>query len=395
MPLFLYPLIGFVFVVFFRHPILAANHTVYRVAAYEQDQEFLTNYLGPGEKILENEQGFERKPGEGTVRPEEPHQQFLPDVEVAFSESPERLVRIGRADVAVRIQRIQTTGNEGGADPRFPTKLGLEITYVEDSQSGIAATRYLLRLCSAANERELVRRLRRLKDPLPLPPVSTAVKKLPTLQGGRNSPLAALLPLVLVLMTMTGAVYPAIDLTAGERERGTLEILMASPTPRFSLLIGKYVAVLTVALLTALMNLSVMFVTLLVLGLGLELMHSDVKLLPLLLQVLALVILFAAFFSAVLLTVTSVARSFKEAQAYLIPLMILSMMPAILSLLPGLHLNGFTCFVPLLNIVLLARDILDGNSQAFTAILVVGITIGYALLALAMAAWIFGKSSIS
>ena len=59
--------------------------------------------------------------------------------------------------------------------------------------------------------------------------------------------LAALVPLILILMTITGAVYPAIDLTAGERERGTLEVLIAAPIPRLGVLFAKYVAVLAVA----------------------------------------------------------------------------------------------------------------------------------------------------
>ena len=58
-----------------------------------------------------------------------------------------------------------------------------------------------------------------------------------------------------------GAVYPAIDLTAGERERGTLEMLIAAPVPRLGLLLAKYAAVLTVALLTALVNLAAMTIT--------------------------------------------------------------------------------------------------------------------------------------
>ena len=66
-----------------------------------------------------------------------------------------------------------------------------------------------------------------------------------------NSMLATIVPLVLVLMTITGAVYPAIDLTAGERERGTMEAVMASPVPRGYVLFSKYTAVVAVALLTA------------------------------------------------------------------------------------------------------------------------------------------------
>jgi ABC-2 type transport system permease protein/sodium transport system permease protein len=77
-----------------------------------------------------------------------------------------------------------------------------------------------------------------------------------------TSMLATLVPLVLVLMTITGAVYPAIDLTAGERERGTIEALIASPVPRGQVLFAKYSAVVTVALLTAIVNLVAMLITL-------------------------------------------------------------------------------------------------------------------------------------
>src|SRR5256885_5434426 len=80
--------------------------------------------------------------------------------------------------------------------------------------------------------------------------------------------LTAVIPLILILMTITGAVYPAIDLTAGERERGTLEILVAAPIPRLELLFAKYVSVLTVAVLTALVNLGTMTLTLRFSGLG-------------------------------------------------------------------------------------------------------------------------------
>ncbi len=74
----------------------------------------------------------------------------------------------------------------------------------------------------------------------------------------RKSGLAGVVPLILILMTITGGVYPAIDLTAGERERGTLEALIASPVSRFQLVASKYVAVVTVSILTALINLFAM-----------------------------------------------------------------------------------------------------------------------------------------
>ena len=109
-------------------------------------------------------------------------------------------------------------------------------------------------------------------------------------------------------MTITGAVYPAIDLTAGERERGTLEALMAAPVPRLGLLIAKYIAVMAVALLTATANLLAMSVTLLSTGLGPLVFGEGGLSVLLIVQVLGLLVLFAAFFSAILLAITSFAQ---------------------------------------------------------------------------------------
>jgi ABC-2 type transport system permease protein/sodium transport system permease protein len=164
--------------------------------------------------------------------------------------------------------------------------------------------------------------------------------------------------------------------------------------PRLGLLFAKYVTVLTVAVLTALVNLTAMTVTLQVSGLGAQLFRG-VGLSPLLvLEIFALLLLFAAFFSAVLLTLTSFARSFKEAQAYLIPLMLLSLAPGVMGLLPGLKLTGPVAVTPLLNIVLLARDLFEGSVDPALAGVVVLTTLLYAAAAIALAARIFGAEAV-
>ena len=207
--------------------------------------------------------------------------------------------------------------------------------------------------------------------------------------------LATLVPLVLVLMTITGAVYPAIDLTAGERERGTMEALMASPVSPFAVLTSKYVAVIAVALLTAAANLLAMFITLWVGGL-LPMIAGDQPIgISNVLAVIVLLALFASFFAALLLVLTSFARSFKEAQAYLIPVMLLSITPGMLSLLPGVTLSGPLAVVPLMNIVLLAREILAGSASIAPATVAVLSTLVYAAAALLLAAKLFGGDAVS
>src|SRR5207249_5625526 len=206
--------------------------------------------------------------------------------------------------------------------------------------------------------------------------------------------LATLVPLVLILMTITGAVYPAIDLTAGERERGTLEALMAAPVPRLGVLIAKYIAVVTVAMLTAVINLTAMTVTVASSGLWTFFFGNQGSPAEAILAVLLLLILFSMFFAAVLLLVTSFARSFKEAQAYVVPLMVVCLAPGFMSVMPGLELNWLMSVVPLANIVLLARDVLEGDAPLLWGAVAVISTVLYGGLALALAARVFGSDAI-
>ena len=215
---------------------------------------------------------------------------------------------------------------------------------------------------------------------------------------GESSPpslLGTIVPLVLVLMTITGAVYPAIDLTAGERERGTMEAVMASPVSRGAILFAKYVAVVVVALLTALVNLTAMFTTLWAGGLMELLTGNNAFPWIAVLRILGLLILFSGFYSAVLLSLTSFARSFKEAQAYLIPVMLVSLAPAMLSLIPGANLRGGLAIMPLINIVLLARDLLTGSVDSAGALAAVVSTMAYACAALMIAARLFGSDAVT
>jgi sodium transport system permease protein len=266
-----------------------------------------------------------------------------------------------------------------------------EIDYVAQDRASERALRFLQSVFATVNE-EAMRAMAAqagVRVDRPLTMLAAPVK----IDTDSPSMLAALVPLVLVLMTIAGAVYPAIDLTAGERERGTLEAIIVSPTARPLLLLAKYVAVVTVALLTALANLLAMSITLWASGLGRWVFGSDTLPLVTILQILMLLVLLAMFFSAVLLAITSFAKSFKEAQAYLIPVMLISLAPGVLSLLPQVRLTNLLATVPLANIVLLARDLLTGGVTWEIAVTVVLCTAVYALAAIAVASRLFGSDA--
>ncbi|MCI0362020.1 MAG: ABC transporter permease subunit [Planctomycetaceae bacterium] len=298
--------------------------------------------------------------------------------------SVEEAVLRGDIDLGVRASR-----REGAPTPNFTD---FELVYAADSSAGPAAAAFVIERLRAANDRYAVERLRQLGDRGALP-ARWKSQPIGEVQG-THFQLATLVPMVLILMTITGAVYPAIDLTAGERERGTLEALMAAPVPRLGLLFAKYIAVLTVALLTALVNIVGMVVTVLGSGLGSVLFGEHGLTLGSVVLVFLLLVLFAAFFSAVLLCVTSFARSFKEAQAYLIPLMLVALAPGFMTILPGIQLNAWLSVAPLANIVLLARDTLQGQAHPLWGLIAVLSTALYGTAALGLAARIFGSDSI-
>lgn len=395
MPLLLYPLISVVFTQFMLLNATANGGGAqirWNVAVRRPDDfEALMRNLELGEDFL-------RKHGElRAAEPEKAGTANTPSLTQATISEPtleniagqfddnltslHKLVETGDADVLVLLTRNEDDRN------RFHA----ELIFRPNSTYGRELARYIDRRLRAANEAKLYRRLQQLNDD-GQPRVTAKLKPLETRE--ETIQIATLIPLILILMTMTGAVYPAIDLTAGERERGTLEALMAAPVPRMGLLIAKYLAVLCVALMTAVVNLTAMTITLQASHLGKVLLGPQGLPFSTVFAVFGLLLLFAAFFSAVMLTVTSFAKSFKEAQAYLIPLVLLALAPGFLSLLPGLKLDGWLAITPLVNIVLLSRDMLQGKADPIAAATAAITTALYAAAALAFAAKIFGSDAV-
>lgn len=301
--------------------------------------------------------------------------------------SLEDLVRGNFIDLGVRQIPVENQ-EQSRVESRF------QLIYRPNTPLSRQSADFVERRLRAVNEQDLRRRLAKAGDQSPM---KAGWRLIPVAEEqGHSFWLGALVPLVLILMTITGAVYPAIDLTAGERERGTLESLMAAPVPRLGLLMAKYVAVVTVATMTAVINLTAMVVTLASSGKELWTFFFGNQGSPAeaIFAVFLLLILFAMFFSAVLLLVTSFARSFKEAQAYVVPLMVVALAPGFMSVMPGLKLGPLMSVVPLSNIVLLARDVMEGQASFVWGAVAVFTTLLYGGVALALAARVFGSDAI-
>ncbi len=393
MPLLLYPLLAVAFRTFLLANLATPGTPIYLIGVRPDGEgRSIWGCLYEGQRALHAEE-MEVRGDARPLTPETPppHQQPIPELHRWESDDLETSVKEGRVHVGIR---AHPPGPFTVRRRDVNLAIDWQLLYREDSSIGLEAVRYLERVCAAENVHVLSRRLHALGVAQRETPLRARPMALRNPQASKSTLLPGLVPLILILMTITGAVYPAIDVTAGERERGTLEILAAAPVSRLDVLLAKYVAVLTVAVLTALVNLGTMTVTLYVSGVGATLLGPDALSPLVFVQVLALLLLFAAFFSAVLLVLTSFARSFKEAQAYLVPLMLLALMPGILSLMPGLELQGPLAIAPLLNVALLTRDLLEGRADPLLAVVVVSATLLYALAALMLAARVFAAEAV-
>ena len=309
----------------------------------------------------------------------------MPDNETTFD--IEASVATAEADLAAIVELDNWNGSV-----ELLQSARVTLIVNQNSTNSREAQRLLEERLQAANLYFLQNVARRYEPEIRLP-VRIQQREIESTQKTRG--FLGLLPLVLMLMTVTGGVYPAIDLTAGERERDTLETLIALPIPTVHLLLAKYVAVFTVTMLTGLINLVAMTATVYALRMETQLFGSDGINPGLAVALVMIQVVFGMFYSAVLLAITSSSRSFKEAQAYLIPLMLMSIAPGLSILLPGWHLEGFIAVVPLVNMLLLARDVFEGSANLLPGVAAVASTLIYAACALALAAQVFGRDAIA
>lgn len=213
--------------------------------------------------------------------------------------------------------------------------------------------------------------------------------------------LGGLIPYMIILLSLTGAMYPAIDLTAGEKERGTIETILASPVSRGALATGKFLAVFTASLATALLSLLSLAATFMVAPGVRELSATDGKQLFNMVisakgvaAVIGMILPVAVMFSAALLAIALLAKSYKEAQSYISPLMIVVIIPAIASILPGIELDARLALIPILNVSLVSKEILTGIYHWNYIALIFFSSCLYAAAALAIAAAAFRRESV-
>lgn len=260
-----------------------------------------------------------------------------------------------------------------------------------DDKSAIAYTRVIEVMDSW--ERQILRdqlRAGGLPEQLPTP-IRANVVELADSQQVANNVWSKLFPAMLIIMSVTGAFYPAIDLAAGEKERGTMETLLICPASRTEIVLGKFLTVMCFSMATAVLNLlSLSFTGKYVSSLAASNLSRNVDLtLPAfssLIWVAILLIPIAALFSALCLALATFARSSKEGQYYLTPLLMVTLGLTVFCLSPAVEMQPFYSVLPVVGPALLLKERLLGTADSqllwLYSIPVLITSAGYSLLAL-------------
>jgi sodium transport system permease protein len=216
--------------------------------------------------------------------------------------------------------------------------------------------------------------------------------------GQENVELLRSLSMILIIMALTGAFYPALDLGAGEKERGTLETLLVTPASRAELAWGKYLAVAVLAISAGLLNVGSMALTFLNLE---SLVPADIPQatnisidVQAVFSMTLVLIPLVGLFSALALAVSTYAASYKEGQNYLSPLMLIVIFPAMAAALPGVTLSPGMCLIPVMGAAVLFRDLLSDSAWAYQVVLVSLSNFFYAWLAIRWVATLYQREEV-
>jgi sodium transport system permease protein len=319
-----------------------------------------------------------------------------------------RELAVARADLDVREDvpeseirpRIETKEIEGAlvVAPGFDERVqelrpgGLTIYYRSTEELDVAERR-LKDLVEEYREKLVAERFARLQlDESLNEPVETTEVNLASLREIVGGKVGGFIPYLFILFCFMGSMYPAIDLGAGEKERGTLETLLTSPASFGEILTGKF-GVLTLSGLTS--------AALSVLGLYIavqtvpEIPDDAFRVIMSLLGTRSIILLLTlllpltVFFSAVQLALSFMAKSFKEAQSVITPLSFLIIVPAIMGTIPGFEFNMRTAWIPVVNVSLASKSILAGTIETTPLVVAYVTLVALAVASLAVAArWI-------
>ena len=233
-----------------------------------------------------------------------------------------------------------------------------------------------------------------------LHPIAIAKTDLSSKKENAGNVLGTIVPFLLISSILMGAIYPAIDTTAGEKERGTLETLLTLPVSNFQMIMSKFLAVSSVAVVSALLNLlsitvfGGIFYQMFLLKEKKNIAIDWMAFLPVFGFLMLGIVVFALFMAAICLCICMFAKSFKEAQNYSTPLVVIVLVTGYIGFIPNVSLQGIFAVVPVANIVLLIKNALSFQLEFRGACIVLFSNLAYSFLAVLLMSKIYHSERI-
>jgi sodium transport system permease protein len=309
--------------------------------------------------------------------------------EVETEQEGKRLVQEGKARVLVAF------------GPTSDGVSAVNVFFDEKAQISQIAKGAVESLFSAQNNAALESYIKANKVPDSLvKPIAVKSENIAKVQkGGASDFIVGMLPYLIVIWAFYGGMSIASDMAAGEKERNTLETLLITPVARTQIVLGKFLALSVVCLLSSLSSLVGLAAFAAVKPKGSELMFKDgLGVTPQsALLTLVLLIPLVAFFASLLIAISTYAKNTREAQTYLGLASFVVIMPAMFSQFIGLTDLGsarWINFVPILNTANNIRLALLGKPD-FTAIaMTIGVSLVLALIMARITVWLFNREQV-
>jgi sodium transport system permease protein len=242
---------------------------------------------------------------------------------------------------------------------------GVIALYYRSSDDYDMVKRRLTEIIGGFEQQLVTERFARLRlDPGIVNPVTVREHDVASLKERIGKSVGGMVPYLFVIFCFMGAMYPAIDLAAGEKERGTMETLLTAPVGRFQILLGKFAVVVLTGITSAVISIAgVLLAVRQVSKIPPELLSAIMAILNVqsVLLVLSLLLPLTVFFAAFLLSLSMFAKSYKEAQSIISPMVIVVILPVLVGVFPGIELDPGTALIPVLNVSLATKEIIAGT----------------------------------
>lgn len=235
-----------------------------------------------------------------------------------------------------------------------------------------------------------------------LNPIEVKGEDLSSAEESVGNLIGSLMPFLIITVILMGAIYPAIDVTAGEKERGTLETLLTLPVTNFEMIMSKFLAVSCIACASAILNVFSMagamaFLVSSSMSAAAENLNIHIQFesfIPGILFTIVVMMFFALLVTAVCMCTCVFAKNFKEANNYITPVMLIFMFGSYAPMLPDLELTAQTAAIPIVNVALMVEGLFqfDYNYGLFAVVLFSNVA--YSLLAIMVLGKIYNSEAV-